>query len=207
MTASDRIPRSLYPFDGHRIDVGGHGYHYLDEGSDEGSGEALVMLHGNPTWSFYYRDLVKVLREQHRTLVPDHIGCGLSDKPGDAEYRYTLSQRVDALETFLDQVDAGTAGSPAGVGGQHSGGTRTAPVRPMELDRTVQGRQPGGSASQGIRAGAGKPGRELRGLALGFAPRLARRSHPQAHRWEQRHVRVPRRLQFASAGGATVPRQ
>jgi pimeloyl-ACP methyl ester carboxylesterase len=105
VTTSDRVPRSLYPFDGHRIDIGGHGYHYLDEGA----GETLVMLHGNPTWSFYYRDLVQALRGQHRTLVPDHIGCGLSDKPSDAEYRYTLCQRVDDLENFLDKVGAGDA--------------------------------------------------------------------------------------------------
>ena len=45
MTASDCVPRSLYPFEGHRIDIGGHSYHYLDEGS----GDPLVMLHGNPT--------------------------------------------------------------------------------------------------------------------------------------------------------------
>ena len=41
------------------------------------------MLHGNPTWSFYYRNLVSELRGQFRCIVPDHIGCGLSDKPGD----------------------------------------------------------------------------------------------------------------------------
>ena len=105
MTMSDRVPRSLYPFTGHRIDIGGHGYHYLDEGS----GDPIVMLHGNPTWSFYYRDLVLALRDQYRTLVPDHIGCGLSDKPGDARYRYTLSQRVDDFEAFLEKVDPGEA--------------------------------------------------------------------------------------------------
>ncbi len=105
MTLSDRVPRSLYPFNGHRIDIGGHGYHYLDEGS----GDPIVMLHGNPTWSFYYRDLVLALRDRHRTLVPDHIGCGFSDKPGDAQYRYTLSQRVEDFEEFLEKVDPGDA--------------------------------------------------------------------------------------------------
>ncbi|MFT4570691.1 MAG: pimeloyl-ACP methyl ester carboxylesterase [Hyphomicrobiaceae bacterium] len=103
MTNSDRVPRSLYPFDGRRTSIGGHGYHYLDEGS----GETLVMVHGNPTWSFYYRNLVSAFRDQYRTLVPDHIGCGFSDKPDDAHYSYTLGQRVDDLEEFLDTVDAG----------------------------------------------------------------------------------------------------
>ena len=51
--------------------------HYLDEGA----GDPVVMLHGNPTWSFYYRNLVLALRDNYRCIVPDHIGCGLSDKP------------------------------------------------------------------------------------------------------------------------------
>jgi haloalkane dehalogenase len=62
------------------------------------------MLHGNPTWSFYYRDLVKALRTEYRTVVPDHIGCGLSDKPGDDRYEYTLDRRVDDLERLLDHL-------------------------------------------------------------------------------------------------------
>ena len=105
VTASGRVPRSLYPFSGHYIDIGGHDYHYLDEGD----GEPIVMVHGNPTWSFYYRNLVLALRTRYRTLVPDHIGCGFSSKPNDAQYRYTLSQRVDDLEVFLDKIDCGEA--------------------------------------------------------------------------------------------------
>ena len=42
------------------------------------------MLHGNPTWSFYYRHLIDALRGSYRVIVPDHIGCGLSDKPDDS---------------------------------------------------------------------------------------------------------------------------
>ncbi len=60
--------------------------HYLDEGS----GEPVVMVHGNPTWSFYYRNLVLALRDRYRCIVPDHIGCGLSDKPRESRYDYTL---------------------------------------------------------------------------------------------------------------------
>src|SRR5205085_3655643 len=54
-----------------------------------------------PTWSFYYRELVAALRDRCRVIVPDHVGCGLSDKPDDAHYRYTLSRRVEDLETLL----------------------------------------------------------------------------------------------------------
>jgi len=63
---------------------------YLDEGPR--SDEAVLMLHGNPTWSFYYRHLVRALASTRRCIVPDHIGMGLSDKP--EEYAYTLATRV-----------------------------------------------------------------------------------------------------------------
>src|SRR5262249_61254450 len=71
---------------------------------DEGTGDPVVMVHGNPTWSFYFRDLVKSLRGTHRVVVPDHVGCGLSDKPDDARYAYTLRRRVDDLERLLDHL-------------------------------------------------------------------------------------------------------
>ena len=91
----------LYPFTSHTLDLSGLRYHYLDEGR----GDALVMLHGNPTWSFYYRNLVLGLRDAYRTIVPDHIGCGLSDKPDDLKYEYSLRRRVADLETLLDHLE------------------------------------------------------------------------------------------------------
>lgn len=93
--------KSEYPFTGHHLDLNGLNYHYLDEGS----GPPVVMLHGNPSWSFYYRNLVLALRDRYRCVVPDHIGCGLSDKPGDDRYDYTLSRRVDDLDALLEQLD------------------------------------------------------------------------------------------------------
>ena len=89
-----------YPFTGHTLDLDGLSYHYLDEGS----GDPVVMVHGNPSWSFYYRNLVLTLRERYRCIVPDHIGCGFSDKPGDERYDYTLSRRVDDLERLIDHL-------------------------------------------------------------------------------------------------------
>ena len=91
--------RDLYPFESRFIELGPHRMHYLDEGQ----GETLLMLHGNPTWSFYYRNLVKGLRSQYRCVVPDHIGCGLSDKP--QEYNYTLSQHIDNLAALVDHLN------------------------------------------------------------------------------------------------------
>jgi cis-3-alkyl-4-acyloxetan-2-one decarboxylase len=91
----------LYPFPSHHLNLGGLSCHYLDEGR----GEPLLMLHGNPTWSFYYRNFVLGLRDSYRTIVPDHIGCGLSDKPDDSRYEYSLRQRVADLEALLDHLE------------------------------------------------------------------------------------------------------
>ena len=94
---TSRLERE-YPFTGRTIDLDGLAYHYLDEGS----GPPLVMLHGNPSWSFYYRNLVTALAGRYRCIVPDHIGCGFSDKPSDDRYDYTLPRRVGDLERLLD---------------------------------------------------------------------------------------------------------
>ncbi len=75
-------------------------YHYIDEGE----GEPVVMLHGNPTWCYYYRNLVGTLKDSHRCIVPDHIGMGMSDKPTDKKYSYTFERRVDDLEALLDRL-------------------------------------------------------------------------------------------------------
>ena len=94
------IPRELYPFEDHFLDLDGLRFHYLDEGS----GEAVVAVHGNPTWSFYYRDLVRDLRHDYRVIVPDHMGCGLSDKPDDSAYDYTLSRRIEDFGRLMDDL-------------------------------------------------------------------------------------------------------
>jgi haloalkane dehalogenase len=87
----------LYPFAPHWFDRGGGiRMHY----ADEGTGEPVVMVHGNPTWGFYFRHLAAALRDTHRVVVPDHVGCGLSDKPL-AGYGYTLAERVDDLTALL----------------------------------------------------------------------------------------------------------
>ncbi len=97
--------KALYPFESRFFDRDGLRYHYLDEGPRDAA-VPVVMVHGNPSWSFYWRALVKALRAERRCLVPDHIGCGFSDKPDNAAYRYTLASRVDDLGRWLDAVDA-----------------------------------------------------------------------------------------------------
>jgi cis-3-alkyl-4-acyloxetan-2-one decarboxylase len=90
-----------YPFTGRTIDRPGGRLHFLDEGA----GPPVVMLHGNPTWSFYYRNFVSALRDTHRCIAPDHIGCGLSDKPPTSLYDYSLKSRIDDLEALLDSLN------------------------------------------------------------------------------------------------------
>ena len=93
----------LYPFQGRHLDVNGFRMHVLDEGR----GDTVVMLHGNPTWSFYFRNVVLALRGDYRCLVPDHIGCGLSEKPSADNYPYTLERRVADLDALLSSFDCG----------------------------------------------------------------------------------------------------
>ncbi|MCL6501179.1 MAG: alpha/beta fold hydrolase [Pirellulales bacterium] len=95
--------RALYPFTSHYLRLDGHAYHYLDEGR----GEPLLLVHGNPTWSFYWRELILGLRDAYRVVVPDHMGCGLSDKPRGYPYRFVqhaenLTRLIRALD--LDRV-------------------------------------------------------------------------------------------------------
>jgi haloalkane dehalogenase len=65
------------------------------------------MLHGNPTWSFYWRNLVTAFSKDHRVIVPDHVGCGLSDKPDDAQYEYVLERRVADLDRLINSLNLG----------------------------------------------------------------------------------------------------
>lgn len=90
-----------YPFASHWFDADGARYHYLDQGARDAP--AVVLLHGNPTWSFYYRTLIPDMSKEYRVIAPDHIGCGLSDKP--QEYSYTLEQHVRNLEHLIAQLD------------------------------------------------------------------------------------------------------
>ncbi|MZH15218.1 MAG: alpha/beta fold hydrolase [Nitrospinae bacterium] len=93
------IEGGLYPFTSHFLNLNPHNYHYLDEGQ----GDTLLMVHGNPTWSFYYRNLILGLKNSYRCVVPDHMGMGKSDKPQN--YSYTLSKHIDNLESLVDKLD------------------------------------------------------------------------------------------------------
>lgn len=93
--------RLEYPYAGDLVALpSGASMHYLDEGH----GPVVILLHGNPTWSFYFRRLIdRLVKRGFRCIAPDHIGCGLSEKPQD--YNYTLEQRIRDVSYLVDRLD------------------------------------------------------------------------------------------------------
>lgn len=109
MTASWR---DLYPFDVSRaIEIRGWQMHYLDAGprstreAEADNIGTILCVHGNPTWSFYYRRVVEQFASDHRVVAVDHLGCGLSDKPSASEYPYSLAARRDDLVELIERLD------------------------------------------------------------------------------------------------------
>jgi haloalkane dehalogenase len=88
-----------YPFTPHWFDAPDGRIHYLDQGS----GRPVVMLHGNPTWSFQYRNVVKALGGSRRAVAPDQLGFGLSDKP--TSYSYLPVDQARQFAAFMDALD------------------------------------------------------------------------------------------------------
>ena len=97
----NEIWRPLYPFRSHYHNINGFRLHYIDEGK----GEPVLFVHGNPTWSFYWRNLVIPLRKSHRCIAVDHIGCGFSDVPNEKTYPFTLQRRIDDLCEFIERLN------------------------------------------------------------------------------------------------------
>ncbi len=88
-----------FPFQSRYLDISGNKLHYIDEGD----GPVVVLLHGNPTWSYYYRHLIRVLSKSFRVIAVDHMGSGLSDKP--ARYSYTLARHIENLTIVIDNLN------------------------------------------------------------------------------------------------------
>jgi len=91
---------NLYPFNSNFMNINGHDLHYIDKGE----GKPVLMIHGNPTWSFYFRGLIQSLSNDFRTIALDHIGCGFSDKPDAKTYKYTLESRVKDLDSLITRL-------------------------------------------------------------------------------------------------------
>ena len=93
------VPAHLYPFESHWFEREGVAMHYVDEGE----GMPIVMLHGNPTWSFLYRDIIQALPAGYRALAPDYPGFGQSDHPPG--YGYTPEEHAWWVRHWLDDLD------------------------------------------------------------------------------------------------------
>ncbi|MFN8464036.1 MAG: alpha/beta fold hydrolase [Caldilineaceae bacterium] len=93
------LDRREYPFASHYLAVAAGRMHYVDEGH----GSPVVMVHGNPTWSFLYRDLIKRLRPRYRCIAPDQLGFGLSDKPWG--WNYLPQLHAANLEALLEDLE------------------------------------------------------------------------------------------------------
>ncbi|QKW37143.1 alpha/beta fold hydrolase [Actinomadura sp. NAK00032] len=92
-----------YRFDSHWFThpgANGLDQHYVDEGD----GPPVLFVHGNPTWSYMWRRPVLALRDRFRCIAPDHIGMGLSDKPGGDRYAHTLAARIDDLDALTTHL-------------------------------------------------------------------------------------------------------
>jgi haloalkane dehalogenase len=113
---------NLYPFESHFLELPEKRnspiqLHYVDEGQ----GEPIVMVHGNPTWSFYFRRVLDTFRKTHRVVAPDHIGSGFSSKP--ANYSYRLEDHIENLTKLLKNLNLSDItlivhdwGGPIGLG-------------------------------------------------------------------------------------------
>lgn len=90
------LDKNEYPFQSNYFDIDGYKLHYIDEGQ----GDIILFVHGTPSWSFDFRNLVKTLKTSYRCIALDHIGFGLSDKP--ERYDYSTINHSTTLGRFID---------------------------------------------------------------------------------------------------------
>jgi haloalkane dehalogenase len=98
MGSPDWLDRNQYPFRYQSIVLTDGPVSYIDEGQ----GEALLFVHGTPTWSFEYRHLIEILAKRYRCIAPDHLGFGLSGRP--AGFAYTPEAHAAVLREFVDRL-------------------------------------------------------------------------------------------------------
>lgn len=99
MIAAEETFDGTFPFEAHYSEAPGFRMHYVDEGS----GEPVVLLHGEPTWGYLYRNMIGPLSRHHRVIVPDHMGFGKSETPQDREYN--LRSHVENLTALIEDLD------------------------------------------------------------------------------------------------------
>jgi haloalkane dehalogenase len=116
LTPDGWLDRSEYPFASHWFPTPAGRLHYLDEGT----GDPVVFVHGNPSWSYEFRHLIRDLSKDRRCLAVDHLGFGLSDKPADwtylpADHARNLALLLDALDLENVTLVVGDWGGPIGL--------------------------------------------------------------------------------------------
>src|ERR1043165_5299403 len=92
------VDRKEYPFGDNYFTLDGNRMHYVDEGI----GEPVLFVHGTPSWSWDFRNVIKEISKTNRCIAADHIGFGLSDKPED--YPYSTLKHSENLEAFIDHL-------------------------------------------------------------------------------------------------------
>lgn len=92
-----------YPFEPNYVAVEGYRIHYVDEGDRDAA--PVLMMHGEPTWSYLYRKMIPIVAQGgHRVIAPDLIGFGRSDKPKSIA-THTYKFHVDAMKAMIEQLD------------------------------------------------------------------------------------------------------
>jgi haloalkane dehalogenase len=99
MIPADETFNGTFPFEPHFSEAAGFRMHYVDEGK----GEPIICLHGEPTWGYLYRKFIPPLSKTHRVIVPDHMGFGKSETPQNKEY--TLRTHVENLAALIEKLD------------------------------------------------------------------------------------------------------
>jgi len=99
MTLPFTVPASLFPVEHRWLDFDGARIHYVDKGTGD---TLLLLLHGNPSWSFLYRKIITRLKDDYRCVAPDYPGYGMSEAPAD--YRYTPQEHSRFVEQFADTL-------------------------------------------------------------------------------------------------------
>lgn len=200
------IDNELFPFQSRFVELDGHTIHYVDEGS----GPILLMLHGNPVWSFVYRDVITALRDRFRCIALDFPGFGLSTAaPG---YRYLAQDHAALLVAFVDHLDLSDLtlvghnwGGPFGL---YAAERRSDRFQRLVLANTWAWPLNGDVSSEVFSRGMGNPvGRELiKRLNL-----LTERFIPAAHKRrelsevEMAHYRQATRTLERRHAGAVLP--
>jgi len=99
MISSTETFNNTWPYEPRFCSAAGFQQHYVDEGE----GETIICLHGEPTWGYLYRNMIEPLAKDYRVIVPDHMGFGKSETPTNRDY--TLKTHTENLSALIDDLE------------------------------------------------------------------------------------------------------